>query len=151
MFPSIPFLRNTAREATKGQESFRERKLKECTILTNRWSHVHWFIDIIKIIFFLFVAFFRSKINPVLWYEKTRRNADRSATLGEPTPEADGAVTTITLFTLSLLSKKLWLSVIKALNALKLFSHRRGSQDLHSRPGFNSFRGNDQMSRRSRP
>ena len=29
----------------------------------------------------------------------------------------------------------------------KLFSHR--SQDLHSRPGFNSFRGNYQMSRRS--
>ena len=63
---------------------------------------------------------------------------------------ADGSVTTINLFTLSLLSKKLWLSVIKALNTLKLFSHR--SQDLQSRPGsagFNSFRGNDQMSRRS--
>ena len=61
--------------------------------------------------FFLFVAFFRSKINPVLWYEKARRNADRSrsssrsAKLGEPTLGADGAVTTINLFTLSLLSK----------------------------------------------
>ena len=27
--------------------------------------------------FFLFVAFFRSKINPVFWYEKARQNADR--------------------------------------------------------------------------
>ena len=60
---------------------------------------------------------------------------------------ADGAVTTINLFTLSLLSKWLWLSVIKALNTLKLFySH---SQDLHSRPGFNSFKGKHQMSLRS--
>ena len=36
----------------------------------------------------------------------------------------------VNLFTLSLLSKWLWLSVIKALNAIKLFY--RCSQDLHS-------------------
>ena len=75
------------------------------------------------------------------------QSRSRSAKLGEPMPGAEGAVTTINLFTLSLLSKELWLSVIKALNTLKLFSHR--SQDLLSRPGFNSFRGNDRMSRRS--
>ena len=54
---------------------------------------------------------------------------------------ANGAVTPVNLFTVSLLSKWLQLSVIKALNILKLFNHR--SQDLQSRHGFDSFRGKD--------
>ena len=49
--------------------------------------------------------------------------------------------TSVNLFTISLLSKWLWLSVIKALNILKLFNHR--SQDLRSRCGFDSFHGKD--------
>ena len=51
---------------------------------------------------------------------------------------ADGDAS-IHLFTLSLLWKWLWLSVIMALNALKLFNCR--SQGLHSRCGLNSFPG----------
>ena len=105
----FPFLRNTTREAKKGQESFRERKIKVHN------SHkplkprtlIYWHN---KNYIFLCVASFRSKIYP-------------------------------------LLPKWLWLSVIKALNTLKPFYRR--SQDLHSRLGFNSFRGKDQMSRRS--
>ena len=56
---------------------------------------------------------------------------------------ADGDAS-IHLFTLSLLWKWLWLSVIMALNALKLFNRR--SQGLHSRCGLNSFPGSPMSS-----
>ena len=81
-------------------------------------------------------------------YQKAWQNADSKESFALcKFNGADNAVTQINLFTLSLLSKWLWLSVIKALNTLKLFySH---SQDLHSRPGFNSFKGKHQMSLRS--
>ena len=46
-------LTNTAREEKKGRESLCERKLKEWAILANRGSHVHWFIDTIRLYFFL--------------------------------------------------------------------------------------------------
>ena len=49
--------------------------------------------------------------------------------------------TSVNLFTVSLLSKLLRLSVIKALNIQKLVNRR--SQDLHSRQGFDSFRVKD--------
>ena len=113
--PHKVLLWNTAREAKKGRTSLSEhgeRKLKECTILTNRWSHVHWFIDN-KNYLFPCLACFRSKMNPV--YRKRRRNADRkgssvpSAFALSKVRSADGAVTLQKnlrkSFSLSLLSK----------------------------------------------
>ena len=80
------------------------------------------------------LASFQSKINPV--YQKRRRNADckesficpsHSAKFGAPTARWHFKNSCANLFTLSLLSKWIRLSVIKALNTMN-----RRSQDLHS-------------------
>ena len=93
------------------------------------------------------LASFRSKVKPV--YQKRRRNAARqesfyhpwhSAKFGAPTARWYFKNSCSNPFLLSFLSKWLWLSVIKALNAIKLFIavHKTYSIDMVS------FRGEDE-------
>ena len=92
---------------------------------------------------FLFLASFQPNIDPVYQQRQRKAHCDESAFYN---PEAlqswaprRRSDTSVNLFTVSLLSKRLRRPVIKALNILKLFNH--SSQDLQSRRSFDSFHG----------
>ena len=106
---------------------------KECTILRNRRNHVHWFNDTIKIIFFLSGLLSvedKSSLSETTAIEmQTAKSCSiilrRHHAVGAPNfAEWHFKKSCVSLFTLSLLSKWLWLSVIKALNIIKLFYRR---------------------------
>ena len=95
---------------------------KECTILRNRWNHVHWFNDTIKIIFFLSGLLSVEDKSSLSETTAIEVQTAKSCSIILRRHRAVGALNFAEWHFKNL--AWLWLSVIKALNTLKLFYRR---------------------------